>query len=304
MTHTHASIPLRTRAMAFIVLAIAAAVVQGSVVAWLLAFSRADDSASHLVIIPFVSAALVWYRRGEIFRTVTTQWIGGLVLILAGVALMLGASATPPTVGQQSVLTLRVAAVLVVWLGGFILLFGVSAAKEARFALAFLVFTLPIPVMLMDGATQILKRGSAAAVAGLFTLSATPYHREGFVFSLPRLAIEVADECSGIRSTIALFLTALLAGHAFLRSGWSKALLVVAILPVTLLKNGVRIVGLSLLATHVDPSFLVGRLHHDGGILFFLLAMALLLPVVALLRRRDAAPGVVALSPVTVDAKR
>jgi exosortase/archaeosortase family protein len=97
----------------------------------------------------------------------------------------------------------------------------------------------------------------------------------------------VADACSGIRSGIALILTALLAGHMFLRSPWKKALLVAAVLPIAVLKNGLRIVSLSLLAIHVDPGILAGRLHNDGGIAFFLLALTLLLPILGLLRRWD-----------------
>jgi exosortase len=121
-------------------------------------------------------------------------------------------------------------------------------------------------------------------VAALFTLTGTPYLREEFVFTLPKFVIEVADECSGIRSTIALLLTTLIAGHLFLGSGWARLFLVLAIFPVTILKNGIRIVSLSLLASHVNPDFLIGRLHSDGGIVFFLMALALLAPVLNLLR--------------------
>jgi exosortase len=190
-----------------------------------------------------------------------------------------------PLSGAQEKLALLVGALLVVWIGAFLLLFGWRALRAARFAVAFLVFTIPIPPVLIDGATELLKRGSADAVAALFTLTGTPYHREGFVFTLPRLMIEVADACSGIRSSIALILTTLLAGHMYLKSSWIKVLLVVAVLPVAILKNGLRIVSLSLLSIYVDPSFLAGRLHTDGGIVFFLLALALLLPVLTVLRR-------------------
>jgi exosortase/archaeosortase family protein len=54
-----------------------------------------------------------------------------------------------------------------------------------------------------------------------------------------------------------------------------------------ILKNGIRIVTLSLLAVYVDPSFLFGKLHHDGGIVFFLLGLLLLLPVLLLLQRGE-----------------
>jgi exosortase len=153
------------------------------------------------------------------------------------------------------------------------------------FPLAFLVFMVPMPAIAIDAATRYLKVGSTELVAGLFTLTGTPYFRQGFVFTLPNLVIEIADECSGIRSSIALLLTSLLAGHTFLRSPWGRLAAVLVILPIALFKNAVRIVALSLLAIYVDSSFLTGQLHHEGGILFFLMALGLLLPIFLLVRR-------------------
>jgi hypothetical protein len=59
------------------------------------------------------------------------------------------------------------------------------------------------------------------------------------------------------------------------------------VLPITIFKTGLRILGLSWLATHVNPSFLSGRLHTDGGVVFFLVALALLAPIFEVLRRLD-----------------
>jgi exosortase/archaeosortase family protein len=64
-------------------------------------------------------------------------------------------------------------------------------------------------------------------------------------------------------------------------------LLLAAVLPVAVLKNGIRIVSLTLLAMYVDPGFLTGQLHHEGGIAFFGLALLMLLPLLAVLRRFD-----------------
>src|SRR5262249_57722326 len=102
---------------------------------------------------------------------------------------------------------------------------------------------------------------------------------EGYVCKLASWSMEIADECSGIRSSIALLLTTLLAGHLFLNRTSHRLLVVAAVLPIAIVKNGVRIVSLSLLATHVDPKFLTGQLHHDGGVVFFLLGLGLLMPL-------------------------
>jgi exosortase/archaeosortase family protein len=53
---------------------------------------------------------------------------------------------------------------------------------------------------------------------------------------------------------------------------------------LAVLKNAIRIVALTLLSIHVDPGFLTGQLHHEGGFVFFLLALVLMMPILALLR--------------------
>jgi exosortase/archaeosortase family protein len=62
-------------------------------------------------------------------------------------------------------------------------------------------------------------------------------------------------------------------------------LLVVAIIPILVIKNGVRIVTIYLLAAYVDPAFLHGWLHTSGGIVFYVLGLVALIPVTVLLRR-------------------
>jgi len=253
----------------------------------LLALSSADASASHLVLIPFVSLALVYLRQDVIFSAVDTDG-RGLVVIGLGFACLFVLFLSRQAGGQTDFLAAKAGALVMLGLGGFLLLYGRSAFRAALFPLLFLTFMVPIPAILLDGAIRILTVGSGWVVETLFTLTGTPYYRTGFVFELPDLAIEIAKECSGIRSTIGLVLTSLIAGHLYLTSAWTRTLLVGAIVPISILKNGIRIAALALLTLHVDPKYLDGRLHHDGGPLFFVLALALLTPVLALLRRSEA----------------
>jgi exosortase/archaeosortase family protein len=87
---------------------------------------------------------------------------------------------------------------------------------------------------------------------------------------------------------LALLITSLLAGYVFLRSKWRRGILALSVVPVAIIKNGVRIVTLSLLAAYVDRGFLTGSLHHRyGGALFSVLALAALVPVLWLLQRQE-----------------
>jgi len=255
---------------------------------WALAqLALVNPTVSHVVAVPFVALVLLYSERDIIFRAVRPEPLVGGSLALAGVALsILGHKALDvPT----TTVTMAMAGIALAWVGGFVMMYGMASARAALFPLGFLIFMIPMPDAMVDGATHFLKSGSSEAVAGLFTLTGTPYHRQGFVFSLPSFVIEIADECSGIRSSIALLLTGLLAGHQFLRKPWTKILLVLMILPIAVIKNAIRIVALSLLAMHVDQSFLTGQLHHEGGFVFFLLALGLLAPLFVLLKRSEGA---------------
>ncbi|HEY1308708.1 MAG TPA: exosortase/archaeosortase family protein [Vicinamibacterales bacterium] len=244
-------------------------------------FARSNVTASHVVLVPFVSVVLVYTNRSAIFSSVKGTLLPGLAVILAGVVLLSAGHLGMTPAGS---LSLMMAGFVLAWIGGFVVFFGAAAARAAAFPLVFLLFMIPLPELVIGAATSFLKKGSSEIVATLFTLTGTPYHRQGFVFSLPAFVIEIADECSGIRSSIALMLTSLLAGDRFLASWWTKGLVLLAILPIAIVKNGIRIVALSLLATHVDQSFLTGQLHHEGGFVFFLLALGLMVPVFAVLR--------------------
>jgi len=103
-------------------------------------------------------------------------------------------------------------------------------------------------------------------------------------FSLPGLDMEVATQCSGIHSSLALFVLSLLLGHFYLKSGWKKTVLSLSVFPIISLTNGFRIFTVSWLSAYVDMSFMKGDLHRKGGVLFFLLGLMLLACLVQLLR--------------------
>jgi exosortase len=278
----------RVRLVLVALFAIGVIVANATPVAQLVTFARANSTASHILLVPAITLALLFNYRREILAEVSTGWVlGSLLLILAVAAAVLGRTNR----AGDSGLSIQIAAMVLALIGGFVLGFGGRAFRVALFPLLFLAFAIPIPPPALAAITLFLKKGSADAVGALFSATGTPFHRDGFVFALPGTVIEVADECSGIRSSIALALTMLLTGHLYLQRGWTRLALLLAVLPVAVIKNGVRIVTLSLLALHVDPSFLTGQLHHDGGFVFFIIGLVMLAPVLALLRRADVMPA-------------
>ena len=275
--------------MAFALFTAALALVNVGVLRELVAYSQMNATDSHVILVPLVSAVLIFQDRRLIFASHRPALPLGAAMVAVGGLIALGALFLGQVLTPHGLLSVRVAGVVIAWIGGFVAVFGSTAGRAALFPLLFLAFTIPIPEPVVAGATQLLKSGSAIATASLFSITQTPYLREGYVFSLPSVVIEIADECSGIRSSIGLLLTTLLAGHTFLSRPWAKLVMIVAILPIAVLKNGIRIVTLTLLSIHVDPGFLSGQLHHEGGIVFFLLSLAILAPLLFVLRRYEIA---------------
>jgi exosortase len=168
---------------------------------------------------------------------------------------------------------------------GFVLMYGMESFRAGLFPLLFLLLSAPLPEFLLDGVIRWLQLGSAEVTTWIFYITRTPVLREGLLFTVPGVTIEIAKECSGIRSTIGLLITCLLAGYLLLRTVPARLALLLAALPVLAVKNGIRIASLTLLSIHVDPGFLFGRLHKDGGFVFFAIGLLILLPVLSWLHK-------------------
>jgi exosortase len=253
----------------------------------LVQLALADEDLSYVLVIPFLAGGVLYLNRHR--NPVTRSYdkaSASLFLVLAAFAALLTRFSRLASIDH-----LRVSGYVLSWvlfgIAGFALLYGRTGLKAARFGLLFLVLTIPPPEFLLGRVIHILQSGSAWMTAAFFELLGIPFLREGFVFHLARVDIEVAKECSGIRSSMAMLILALLISHFQLKSLPAKLMFVACGTLMMVVKNGIRIATLTVLAMYVDPSFLFGRLHHQGGVVFFLIGLVLLLPVLALLKRGE-----------------
>lgn len=249
--------------------------------------SLGNELYSHIILIPLVSTYLLYTRRREIFQESKASSIPGSVLVLAGVVIYLAGRGRITALGQNDFLSLMTFAAVTCWIGGFILFYGLEKTRLAFFPILFLLFMVPVPDFLMERIIVLLQSCSAEVSYWLFKLIGVPIFREGFTFHMPGLSVEVAKQCGGIRSTLVLFIVSILAGHLFLASWKGKIGLSLFVLPITIVKNSIRIVTLSLIGAYLDPRILDSQLHRRGGIPFFIVALSLLGVVLWLLRQSE-----------------
>ncbi len=242
-----------------------------------------NEHFSHLLLVPVLSFYLLYSNRAAILTSRKWNPLVGLLIMAGGAVCYWLAEGQDWT---QDRLTLEILAFVVMCWGLFLFSFGDGCFRKNSFALVMLLFMVPLPTVMLDALIGFLQRSSAEVTALLFSVLHVPVLREGFVFSLSNFAIYVAEECSGLRSFFALVITSLVAGHWFLTSGSAKAALVVVVVPLAIIKNAFRIVGLALLANYVDPTFITdSALHRSGGIPLFLLSLVVLFGIVLILRR-------------------
>jgi exosortase len=250
---------------------------------------RKDEYTQILLILP-ISAALIYleWRSGNAqpepnFRS------GSVLLLLAVLVGLVGTRWWGPAVRPPDIqLFLSMLALVTWWIGSFVAGFGTSVFRMYAFPLYFLLWLVPFPQFALSHIVSFLQHGSASAAHLLFAAVGVPVTQDGFALSIPGLTIEVTKECSSIRSSTLLWVTTMVLAQLLLRSPWRKALVIVTAIPLAVMKNGLRIFAIAVLATRVDRGFMIGKLHHDGGIVFFMISLLVVFALLWILRRGEA----------------
>jgi exosortase C (VPDSG-CTERM-specific) len=253
----------------------------------LVQFALSSDTFSHVLLVPFISAYLASLRRKSAVLNPAPASSGMFVALSVGVVLLVTWLIVSSPDLRLCLSTL--AFVCFVFAAAFRFL-GTAAAREFAFPLGFLFLMAPLPTVIMDPLELFFQHASAWAAAVMMKVSGLPALREGLFFLLPGLRIEVAQECSGIRSTLVLFITSLIAGHLLLRNPLHRAILAASIVPIAILRNGFRIFSLAWLSVEVNPDIIDSPLHHQGGPIYFALALIPLVLLLLVLRRLEKKP--------------
>jgi len=244
------------------------------------------DEYTHLLLIVPISAALIfteWATLKPVFKPAV-----GLGSALLVIAILIGVYPRRMMSSQSDIqLSVSMAAMVIWWIGSFVLCFGGRIARHFLFPLCFLFWLVPIPAPVLNKIVAFWQQWSATSASMLFSALGIPVTQNGVILSIPGLTLEVAQECSSLRSSLMLIVTTMVLAHLFLRSFWRKTAVVMAAIPLSIAKNGLRIFTISMLGTRVDPGFLHGNLHRHGGILFFLLALFAVLLLLWFLNRNE-----------------
>jgi exosortase len=285
----------RFAVLSFAVLWIGSLLIWWRAIAATLALATTVDAYTHILLILPVSLLLIgmeWKRS----RWKPDPSIGlGAAIVAASIVIAVAGLRW----GRVDLFTgdirlaLEMLALLVFWIGAFLGCFGTRIFRESLFPLLFLVWMIPLPQLALDWVVNALQQGTTWFARVLFVTARVPVAQDGTSLTIPGITVQVAQECSSIRSSMMLIVTSTLMSYLLLRSFWGKTLVVLAAIPLSIAKNGLRVFVLGMLGAYVDPSIFNSPLHHQGGPVFFAIALAgifLLIWLVGKLERRNAPP--------------
>jgi exosortase len=230
-----------------------------------------DPNYSHGFFVPAFSGYLIWTRRRQIAAVKSSPSSWGVALVVGSLAVLyLGSLGSE--LFLQRISLVGVIAGLIVYFTGWRRLWAVA------FPVAFLLFMIPLPAVIYNQIVFPLQLlASRFATSCLETLNLFPVLREGNLLILDGYTLEVVDACSGIRSLTSL--VALAMGYSYLaeRRLGVRVFLVLAMVPVAIVSNGIRVVITALLVNYFGFRMAEGFMHSFSGWAIFMVSVMLLL---------------------------
>jgi len=233
---------------------------------------------SHGVLIPFITAFLLWREREWLSRAqFTGSWVGiglicpGLLLWAAGVL------STIYTISQYGF--------LLVFYGLILSLTGWKVFKRLLTPLLILIFMIPLPASVGGSLSVQMQLVSSWIGVQLIRLLGISVFLQGNVIDLGSYQLQVAEACDGLRYVYPLMTLAFLVAYFFRAPLWKRILLFAASIPIAILMNSLRIGVIGVTVEYWGQEMAEGLLHDFEGWLVFMLSTLVLIGFAAVLTR-------------------
>lgn len=163
---------------------------------------------------------------------------------------------------------------------------GARAVRLLWFPLVYLLFLLPQPETLILPLSHVLKLGLSTAAVWLLAQFGYPVGHGGVVIYVAQYELLVATACSGLNSLIGLGAIGVFYTYLRFDGDWRASWpLLLAIAPIAIIANFVRVVVLILVTYHFGNEIASIYVHDIAGIMLFVLAVLMLLGVDHLVER-------------------
>jgi len=220
--------------------------------------------------VPLVSLYLIWRNRSAL-RSIEPRpnaW-ASLIIAAALVGQLLGMVADIGYLQGVSLIGLLI--------GIVILLGGKKLFRATAFPILYLWLMIPLPGAVHSFVAGPLQGLASYCSATILEMLGIPVFREGNVFRLAGISLEVAEACSGLRSLVGLLSMGILLGYLTTERLWERVFLAVSTVPIAVAANILRVAGTGIVYEYVGAKYGQGFYHGFSAWLIFVFALAVLL---------------------------
>ncbi len=237
-----------------------------------------DENYSHGFFVPIAFLWMLWRQRRELASTEVSPRSWGIAIVLLAL-LQLAAG----TLGAENFVSHT--SLLLLLCGITLFLFGTQMLRRLAFPIAWLLFMIPLPAIIFYSIMFPMQLLASKLAVTVLDLLRVPSVCEGNVIYMANFTAGVVEACSGIRSVISMLAFAVLMGYLLNLSVRSRWILAITAVPIALGMNALRIAATGLAGNYLGAQWAEGVFHTFSGLLLFVGCLALVLGVVAILRR-------------------
>lgn len=242
-----------------------------------------SEAYSHGIMIPFVSAFLIWQKQNELAEFDYGGSWAGIALLAAGVTVFL--------FGELATLQILVEyALLTVLLGSVWAVVGNAIFKQIWIPLAFFFFAIPLPNFLYQGLSTKLQLLSSQIGVAFIRVCNISVYVEGNVIDLGAMQLQVAEACSGLTYLFPLSSVAFICAYFYQAAMWKRAVVFLSSIPITIFMNSFRIGMIGVLVEYWGKPMAEGFLHDFEGWAVFMGCTGILVAEMWLLARIGTEP--------------
>jgi len=233
---------------------------------------------SHGILVPLISAFLIWQKRDQIKQVSISNSIWGAVILAGSMFIYVVSYAGAVAVVSRIMIVFSLIGLTLFTLGN-------SIFSLIRFPLAYLIFMVPVPdsmYNLLAFPLQLFATRVSALVIKALTI---PAFREGNMLYFAQTQLEVAEACSGLRSIMSFIMLSFLFAYMMDNIYWKRITIILSAIPLAIFANILRVTGTGILAHFYGEKVARGFLHEFSGLAVFAFGFVLLFSEYVLLDR-------------------
>jgi exosortase D (VPLPA-CTERM-specific) len=228
------------------------------------------EEYSHGILIPMISAFLIWQKKNELAGIpFKGSWLGLVALVLGLALFFLGEMATLFVIVQYAFLVVLFALVLAIM--------GPQVFREIQVPLFLLFFTIPLPEFLYNGLSTKLQLISSELGVYFIRAFGISVYLEGNVIDLGSMQLQVVEACNGLRYLFPLMSLAFICAYFYQAALWKRAVIFVSSIPITVLMNSFRIGLIGVTVEYWGKDMAEGFLHDFEGWFIFMVCTGILI---------------------------